>query len=181
MLREDCELFLSFVQKRDPVFVVNRWSESPAIESIPDAWQKPGLYTLWNQTIIPTLIPYEVPRKAAQINYCIDSDLPVIEFSYSGPRPIEWNNRPALVQGRVWASFQRPTKELESWYNAIIRWIRKKFIANPVPLGGFVGPAAYDWWKSGGLLLPQFTPPITSSWLSWMDAQDQHRAVFGKD
>ena len=181
MLPEDCELFLDFVQKRDPVFVLKRHSECSAIKSIPAAWEKQGLYVLWNQTIIPSLVRYEVPRTAGGTDYHIDSDLPVIEFSYPGPIPVEWNNRPALVQGRVWASFQQPTREFESWYNAVIRWIRKVFISNPVLLGGFVGPAAYEWWKCGGLLLPQFKPPITSSWLSWMDAQDQHRAVFDKD
>jgi hypothetical protein len=32
-------------------------------------------------------------------------------------------------------------------------------------LGGYVGPAAYEWFKSGGLLLPMFAPPVTEEWV----------------
>jgi uncharacterized protein RhaS with RHS repeats len=40
--------------------------------------------------------------------------------------------------------------------------------------------ARYYSYKGGGLLLPIFMPPITAQWLSWVEAQDQHRAVFSK-
>jgi len=64
---------------------------------------------------------------------------------------------------------------------AVARWIRKNFIRNPIPhLNGYVGPAAYEFFKTGGLLLPIFRPPLTNQWLSWMEAEDQHRAIFSK-
>jgi hypothetical protein len=180
MLEEDCRLFLKFVQERDPVMVVLRDSLSPEIQVIRDPSTRPGLYCLWNQALLPSFQPKFVPRSAGAPFYTIDSGLPVVEFSYRFAGPERWNGRPALTQGRVWASFETTNKEFERWYNAIVRWIRKNFVKNPVPFGGFVGPSAYEWYKNGGILLPGFLPPLTTQWLSWLEAQDQHRAVFGK-
>jgi|ERR1700690_50281 len=181
MLESDCREFLEFVHQRDPVIVLDRSSTSQAIEEAQQPWGRGETYWLWNQAILPDLKRRFVrvePESASY--YAIDSSLPVIEFWYPAPIPESWNGRPALMQGRVWAQFDHPTKEFERWYNAVVRWIRKNFVRNPVPLGGYVGPAAYQWFKDGGLLLPHFRPPLTSSWLSWIEAQDQHRAVFAK-
>jgi len=178
MLEEDCKNFLDFVQQRDPVFVIKMHPASPNVECLTDTSEKPDLYCLWNQAICPVLVPKKFERKGGAFSYHINVDLPVIEFDYRGPIATTWNERPALTQGRVWASFQHADKHFESWYNAIIRWLRKNFVRNPVPLGGFVGPAAYKWYKAGGILLPTFLPPVTSSWLSWVEAQDQNRAIF---
>lgn len=81
------------------------------------------------------------------------------------------------MQGRVWASFETGDKAFESWYNAVVRWIRKNFIRD-LALGldrDSVGPAAYEWFKAGGLLLPGFRPPVTDAWLGWVSVQNQHR------
>lgn len=111
----------------------------------------------------------------------MDSALPVVEFSYPYLSLEPWNGRAVLTQGRIWASFERQDKDFERWYKAIVRWLRKNFVKNPLPLlGGYLGPAAYEWYKKGGLLLPNFRPPLTPQWLSWVEAQDQHRAVFSK-
>ena len=179
MLAEDCREFLSFVQQRDPVAVVDRSSKLEAIEEVQHAWERGETYSLWNQALLPTLQRtfIRVEPEAASY-YRIDSSLPLIEFWYPSPVPEPWNGRPALTQGRVWA--ENPTKAFESWYNALIRWIRKNFVRDAVLLGDWIGPAAYQWFKDGGLLLPHFRPPITTSWLSWVEAQDQHRAVFCK-
>ena len=181
MLKEDCRNFLEFVHQRDPVIVINKSSKSEGIEEVRDPWERGETYWLWNQAVLPTL-----QRRFVQVEpdtasyYGIDNSLPLIEFWYPSPVKEAWNGRPSLTQGRVWAQFDNATKEFESWYNADVRWLRKNFVRNPVPLGGFVGPAAYQWFKEGGLLLPHFRPPLTSSWLSWAEAQDQHRAVFAK-
>jgi hypothetical protein len=179
MLADDCKEFLEFIHQRDPVAVIERSSKSETIEEVRQPWERDGSYYLWNQGVLPSLrrtfISLE-PKRASY--YGIDFDLPVIEFTYPSPSPEPWNGRPALCQGRVWASFRNSTKEFESWYNAVVRWIRKKFVRDSVMLHGYIGPAAYDWYTKGGLLLPQLRPPITKSWLSWVEAQDQHRAVF---
>jgi hypothetical protein len=176
MLAEDCARFLHFVQQRDPVFVVKCYSESSKIKTISEPWRQQDLYCLWNLAILPSLSPDETGAKSG-FRYVINSDLLVIELDYPG-LPVQWNDRPALLQGRVWASFQEPSKEFTAWYGAIVRWIRKNFRSNPVPLGGFVGEAAFGFYQNGGLLLPAFLPPVTSQWLSWAQAQDQCRSAF---
>jgi hypothetical protein len=89
-----------------------------------------------------------------------------------------WNGQPALIQGRIWASFETENKEFELWYNAAVRWIRKNFIRDPaVGLDrDSIGPAAYEWFKAGGLLLPGFRPPVIEAWLGWASVQNQYRA-----
>jgi len=179
MLGEDCGEFLEFVHHRDPVIVVERSSKSETIQEAQRPWERGETYCLWNQAVLPTLQRkfVRVEPDTAASYYGIDYSLPVIEFWYPSPVQEEWNGRPALTQGRVWAQFENSGKEFESWYNALVRWIRKNFVRDTV-LGDWVGPAAYQWYKDGGLLLPHFRPPVTKSWLSWVEAQDQHRAVF---
>jgi hypothetical protein len=180
MLGEDCRKFLEFVQQRDPVIVVGRSSKSGPITEAQRPWERGDTYCLWNRILLPELQRKFIRAEPETASYYrIDDSLPVIEFWYPSPIHEPWNGRPSLTQGRVWAKFESPTKQFESWYNAVVRWIRKNFIRDTV-LGDFVGPAAYKWFKDGGLLLPHFQPPVTASWLSWVEAQDQHRAVFSK-
>jgi hypothetical protein len=180
MLQQDCQGFLDFVRERDPVIVLDRSSRSSTIQAVERPWERGGTYCLWNQAVLPSL-----ERKFIRVDpdtksyFGIDFSLDVIEFWYPSPLRKPWNGRPALTQGRVWAQFDDPTKKFETWYNSVVRWIRKSFVRDTV-LGDYVGPAAYEWFKEGGLLLPHFRPPVTSSWLSWVEAQDQHRAVFSK-
>ncbi|HEX6805277.1 MAG TPA: hypothetical protein VF133_16480 [Terriglobales bacterium] len=182
MLSKDCEAFVAHIRSRDPVVITHRDSSSPAVEEVTSAWEHAGTYCLWNQALLPTLQRKFIPEATIGPYYRVDSDLPVIEFSYPNPVEEQWNNRPALTQGRVWAEFAgKDNRAFEQWYDAVVRWIRKNFVRNPIPhLGGYVGPAAYEWYKGGGLLLPFFLPPITPQWLSWVEAQDQHRSVFAR-
>jgi hypothetical protein len=180
MLADDCRLFLEFVHERDPVVVIDYASKSGVIEEVERPWERGGSYLLWNQALLQVLqrrfVHVEPETKSY---YGIDYSSPVIQFWYPSPIPERWNGRPAITQGRVWAQFVNPTKEFQSWYSALVRWIRKNFVRDKV-LGDYIGPAAYRWFKEGGLLLPHFQPPVTAVWLSWVEAQDQHRAVFSK-
>jgi hypothetical protein len=180
MLADDCKQFLRFVQERDPVIVVRRSSQLAGIEEVHEPWQRGGGYCLWNQALLPSLERKYITESDHGPYYRVDSALPVIEFSYPLPIQEPWNGKPALTQGRVWAGFEHENRDFERWYNAVVRWIRKNFTRNPVPLDGYVGSAAYDWYKKGGVFLPMLRPPITPQWLSWVEAQDQHRAVFSK-
>ncbi len=174
MLPEDCRRFVLFLREHDPVIVTEWYSpDSAEIEGISRPWEGGGHYCLWNQAILPSL-----RRMATGNQFSIDFSAQIIEFSYSSPALEPWNGQPALIQGRIWASFENENKAFERWYNAVVRWIRKNFIRD-LALGfdrDSIGPAAYEWFKNGGLLLPQFRPPITDEWLAWTDVQNQHRA-----
>ena len=175
MLPEDCRRFVRFLQERDPV-VVTRWhsDESAELEEVHNPWDKGAKYCLWNQAILPKL-----RRNVTGKYFNIDSSLPVIELVYPAPVLEPWNGQPALIQGRIWASFETQDKEFEGWYNATVRWIRKNFVRDPA-VGhdrDSIGLAAYEWFKNGGLLLPGFLPPTTEAWLAWVNVQNQHRAT----
>ena len=174
MLPEDCGRFIGFLQDRDPV-IVTRWhsADSAAPEEAHHPWETGEKYCLWNQAILPTL-----KRRATGKYFNIDPSEPVIEFDYPSPALEPWNGQPALIQGRIWASFEIENKAFERWYNAAVRSIRKNFIRDPA-VGhdrDSIGPAAYEWFKAGGLLHPGFRPPVTEGWLGWASVQNQYRA-----
>jgi hypothetical protein len=177
MLPEDCRSFVHFLQQRDPVIVAeihSSESESAEISEVFRPWDSRGFYCLWNQAIPP-----ELTRKAFGKFFHVDHlSVLVIEFTCPSPTPEPWNGQPALEQSRIWANFKTENQEFERWYNAVVRWIRKNFIRD-VGVGfgrDSIGPAAYDWFKAGGLLLPSFRPPVRDNWLAWVSAQSQHRA-----
>lgn len=127
MLEADCKSFLDFVQRRDPVFVIEKYSSSLNLESLTKASEHANVYCLWNQAVCPVLIPEKIEQKDGTLRYHTGWNLPVIEFDYRGPVATTWNERPALTQGRVWASFQQADKRFESWYNAVIGFAKTLF------------------------------------------------------
>jgi hypothetical protein len=174
---EDIKALLEFVHERDPVIVTLRSSNSPEIKTVADPSCETATMTLWNQSLLSVLERKHIVYPGREY-YGIEGSSPTLEFSPS--LSCEWNKRDALLSGRIYGSFENSVAGYEGWYNSLLRWVRKNFIKNPLPLDGYVGPAAYDWYKRGGVLFPMLRPPVTPQWLSWVEAQDQHRAVFLK-
>src|ERR1700683_2452006 len=114
MLPEDCRQCVRFLQERDPVIVTNRHSrESAELQEMGRPWEQGGDYCLWNRAILP-----ELRRRSTGEHFNIDLSEPVIEFSYASSPIIElWNGQPSLIQGRIWASFEKESKPFERWYN----------------------------------------------------------------
>jgi len=182
MLPDDCRELLDHIQHRDPVVVVDRSADSKEVKEVKNPCLHGGSYCLWNQGLLPALEREYVHRGGHNPYYRIDDDLPVVELSYPDPAQEVWNGRSVLAQGRVYTGLNAQKGEaFEKWYAAIVRWIRKNFVRNPIPhLGGFIGPVAYEWYRKGGTLLPMLRPPVTQQWISWVKAQDQHRKIFSK-
>jgi hypothetical protein len=180
MLPEDCRRLLEYVQQRDPVVVVERSADSKDILEVPNPSLRGGSYCLWNQALLPALEREFIDRESHLSYFRIDDELPVIELNYPNPVQERWNGRSALAQGRIYTGLNAKKGEVfEKWYGAIVRWIQKNFIRNPIPhLGGHVGPVAFEWYRNGGILLPMLRPPVTQQWIAWMEAQDQHRKIF---
>ncbi len=172
MLAEDMEMFLDFVRKHDPVLVTLRSSDSPKVTPLSDPLTETDVMTLWNKALLGSLERKLIQRPGGSDYYRVDDSLPTLELSPS--RPIEWNGKPALLQGRVYGFFDKPFAGFEKWYNVIARWIRANFTKSPLKLlGGYIGPGALRWFQDGGVLLPMFEPPPTPEWLSFVE--NQHR------
>ena len=179
LLASDCRQLLQFVQERDPVVTILWNSRLSEIEEVLNPCSKGGTYCLWNQSLLPSLKRNYIAKSDHGAYYRVDSALPVIEFSYPSAEPETWNDRSGLTQGRIWAGFEQENRKFERWYDALVRWIRKTFVKNPVPLlSGYVGPCAFEWYRRGGLLLPMVRPPVSPQWLSWAAAQDEHRTTL---
>ena len=125
---------------------------------------------LWNKRFAPSL-----QRKfiaGAETSYYRIDEFTELVLQLSTSVLTQWQGRPALTQGRIYGIFDDKPVEFRKWYERIVRIIRKRWRKNPVPwLGGYVGPAASEWFDSGGLLLPFFVPPITKDWICRMDEQ----------
>jgi hypothetical protein len=171
MLPEDRNAFLRFVQERDPVVVSARDSDSAEIEPIANFDVGPDkTLCLWNRKILSSLKREWVPSPG----YFTVSELtmPILEFSSSFTAT--WEGRPALGQGRLFGSFEpylEKPQDFEKWYESLVRWIRRNYEKNPRGTGGYVGPAAYEFYKNGGYLLPNFLPPRTKEWLAEIGKQ----------
>ena len=163
MLAEDCRKFLEFVQARDPVVVIRRSGESARVEPVADPCRLGQILCLWNRRLLPSLERKYIPESDIGPYYRIDSSLPTLEFILPGPS--EWDGRPALPQGRVYAASYASSEGLRAWYESIARWIRKNFTRNPCRVvGGYIGPAALEGHREGGLLIPWYPPVVTAQW-----------------
>ena len=171
MLPEDRNAFLRFVQERDPVVVIDRSSDSAEALPIsdPDVGSDKTL-CLWNRKLLPYLERKWIPDPGY---YTVDGlNTPILEFTSSFTAT--WEGKPALGQGRLFGNFEpylgKPP-EFEKWYESLVRWIRTNYEKNPRGTGGYVGPAAYEFYKRGGYLLPNILPPRTKEWLAEIGKQ----------
>ncbi len=175
MLPEDQNAFLRFVQKNDPAVVIARDDpKTPDVHPVEHiAADRYQILCLWNRRLLPVM-KRESVGKANRTYYMADVlHLPLLEFSPSCRT--EWDGRPALIQGRLYGQFNpdlNKPPEFEKWYDKLVRWIRKNYRKHPSPIiGGYVGPAAYEFYKSGGYLLPNFLPPRTDNWVAELGKQ----------
>jgi hypothetical protein len=171
MLPSDHEDFLRFVRTKDDVAIILSKGESdevlPIQELNADSFQ---VVYLWNRTILPRL-------KRTWIRDCgfygiSPLNLPILEFGTS--MLTTWEERPALVQGRLYGIFDPDLEKppgFEKWYNGLVRWIRTKYKKSPTNIGGYVGPEAYKFYEDGGFLLPNYRPPRTQWWLEEIGKQ----------
>ncbi len=174
MLPEDQHAFLRFVQENDPVVVIVRddakTQDAHPVEDIPI--DRVEIFCLWNRRLLP-VVKRQWIGKARYYKYQLDVlHLPLLEFSPCFKT--QWEDQPALIQGRLFGDFDpylNKPPEFEKWYERLVRWIRKNFKKNPASWGGYVGPAAYEFYKSGGYLLPNFLPPRTDNWVAELGKQ----------
>ena len=125
---------------------------------------------LWSERFAPNLQGRYV-AKAQPPYYDIDEQTESV-FEVSLSRLTTWQGRPALTQGRIYAVFQNKQPGFEKCYDQIIRYIRRHWRRNPAAwMGGYVGPAASEWYERGGLLLPNYIPPVRRDWIERLAEQ----------
>jgi hypothetical protein len=172
MLPEDRSAFIRLVQEHDPVVATLRDSDSSEVQPLADldVGDKKTL-CLWNRKLLPRLERKWIPDPGY---YRVDGlHTPTLEFSSSFK--VTWEGKPALGQGRLFGDFDSylgKPPDFEKWYEHLTRWIRKNYRKSPTSMGGYVGPAAYEFYNNeGGYLLPQFLPPRTEVWLAEIGKQ----------
>jgi hypothetical protein len=171
MLPEDQNTFLRVVQERDPIVVITRDSDSAEVKPAADLGVSPDkTLCLWNRKLLPHLERKWVPEPGY---YRVDSlNTPTLEFTSSFTAT--WEGKPGLGQGRLFGNFEpylgKPP-DFEKWYETLVRWIRQNYQKSPASSGGYVGPAAYEFYKGGGYLLPNILPPRTKEWLAEIGKQ----------
>ena len=175
MLPEDRVAFLDFVQQRDSVVITDFTSDSADVQPVDPrqiSANKRDRLCLWNLALVSSLKREHVPVSKIGPYYRIDSSLPILEFSV--PKQTAWDEKPALAQGRLYAYAYQEHAALRTWYEALVRWLRKRFASNPITwMSGYIGPVAYRWYESGGLLLPTYVPPVNPEWQARLG--EQHR------
>jgi hypothetical protein len=142
-------------------------AEPQPLQSIPDDFRD---LVLWSRRFAPTLKRRYIAAANPPYYLADEQTEPILEFSISVLT--KWEGIPALTQGRIYGVFDAKPPEFEKWYERIVRYIRKNWRKNPISwMGGYVGPAASEWFDSGGLLLPTYVPPATSDWLRILGEQ----------
>jgi len=170
-LPEDRDAFLDFAQEHDTVAIVSRDGDSPEVEFVTDLNIAGGkTLCLWNRKLLPHLERRWIPDSG--YHRADGLRTPTLEFTHSFSTT--WEGKPALGQGRLFGDFDldlgKPP-EFEKWYDTLLRWIRKNYGKNPAGSTGYIGPAAFEFYKKGGYLLPQFLPPATKEWLTEISKQ----------
>jgi len=170
MLPEDQNAFLRFLQERDPVVVIARDSDSGEIQPADSTIGPDKTLCLWNRELLPYLERKWIPDPGY---YTVDGlSTPTLEFTSSFTAT--WEGKPALGQGRLFGNFEpylgKP-KAFEQWFDSLVRWIRRNYQKDSYGLGGYIGAGAYEFYKSGGYLLPNFLPPRTKEWLAILNKQ----------
>ena len=175
VLSRDLNELLVAMHDKEPMHVALRRGNSATLERqsfIPDNLSGQSL-VLWSERFAPDLQRRFVATADSPYFLADEQTESVLELSLSAVTT--WEGRPALTQGRIYGVFRNKQPEFEKCYEQIIRYIRGHWRKNPATwMGGYVGPAAGDWFDGGGLLLPSYVPPVCNDWIQRLD--DQHPA-----
>jgi hypothetical protein len=144
MLPEDASEFLAHARTRAPISPI-LWNSDSELIAECNVRNCVRPICLWDHDILPTLQRKYV-TSAAKPYYRVDASLPGIELCV--PPVTEWDGVPALIQGRIWGSFEVESKPFRKWFDSLVRFIHKTFVKNPVDWeSGWVGRHAYEWHR----------------------------------
>jgi hypothetical protein len=172
VLPKDVNALLVAMHDKEPLEVALRSGNTATPERlafIPENIRGQTL-VLWSERFAPNLQRDFVANALLPYYRVEEQTESVLELSLSAFTT--WEGRPALTQGRIYGVFENKQPEFEKCYGRIVRYIRRHWRKNPAAwMGGYVGPAASDWFEGGGLLLPNYIPPVRSDWIQRLGEQ----------
>ncbi len=171
-LPEDMLVIYQHLRLNFPVSFTLRSDGHPDTVPIDDPSQETDDLIMWRPDILPFFRRYKVERPNGKSYFRVDEELPVLEIVPS--HLIVWNGIKSLQQGCIYGLMgSRDNEPYVKWYESLTRWIRKNFAKNPLSqLGGYVGPAAFEWFRAGGVLLPIVLPvTATPEWMEFVNRQ----------
>jgi hypothetical protein len=169
---KDVNELLVAMHDKEPLEVALRRGPTSAPDRLPFIPDSFGgqILVLWSERFAPSLQREYVT--IAQPPYYRVNEQTESVFELSLSALTTWENQPALTQGRIYGVFENKQPAFEKCYERIIRYIRRQWRKNPAAwMGGYVGPAASDWFEKGGLLLPNYIPPVRSDWIQRLGQQ----------
>jgi len=180
MYGRDCDAFFAAARHIAPFVAVVRDSPTAGIDPVDLPCTVRADLMLWNKAIAPSSVRTYVPN-AVRAYHRFPYDVPALEFCPTGDMS-DWEGRPAMTAGRLYASRYQDNRELAKWYEKLAGWMRRHFHGHRLTSSTFrVGPDAWDWHRSGGLLLPMVRPLVTPTWRRLLGVAPHESAVSGHD
>ena len=91
----------------------------------------------------------------------------------------KWEGQDALLMGRIYSfGFADQPPVFKAWYMSLARWLGRHFQSvSAAALRAAIGPAAHEWLRRGGVLLPGFLRPVTPAWKDVVRHQESLRVT----
>ncbi len=174
MMAEDRDAFLDVARDVGSTVVIDRDSNSEVMRPLGNAELNPyKTLCLWNRELLPEVAREWVPEADC---YRIDTlRNPILEYTPSVQTA--WKRHAALGQGRLCGEFEAQVgkaAEFQRWYDGLVEWLRKNYRESRVR-GGYVGPAAAEFFEKGGYFLPRVRPRQNKVWVAEMAKQHPPR------
>ena len=177
MLGRDCDAFFTGAMRLAPFIAVIRDSATAGIEPADQPCAVRADLMLWNKAVTPSAVRTYVPNSVRGPYHRFPYDAPALEFCPTGDMS-DWDGRPAIAAGRLYAARYQDNRELANWYEKLAGWLRRHFHGYRIASSTFrVGPDAWEWHRTGGVFLPMVRPPVTPTWRRLLGVAERESAV----
>jgi hypothetical protein len=176
MLEADRIQFFSFLSSRYELGAAHWTGSAEIVDLSSNPAKEHTLLALWrvDQQIQPSR--KRIERNDKSVVYEFDRGDHILEFDPG--RIVDREGRVALLQGRLYSFAGKSDPQLDAVFKSADSWLRRTFRRCSLELlGGFVGPAAAEWYeRENGIFLPTFNPPSTAAWEHFI--KSQHRTIL---
>jgi hypothetical protein len=118
MLGRDCDAFFAAAKHFAPFVTVIRDSPTVGIEPVDAPCAVRADLMLWNKAVAPSAVRTYVPNSVRGPYHRFPYDVPALEFCPTGNMS-EWDGRPAIGAGRLYAAGYQDNLDLANWYEKL--------------------------------------------------------------